>query len=95
MKMFLIREGEKRRKLTTPHAEADHGVVEGACPECKSIDFKVAGTGRRASKDDRAWEADAVALCCNKPVGLIRVETNTLFGVREDQRIAQSYCRIY
>lgn len=94
MQMFLIRDGEKR-KLTTPYPDADHAVVEGACPECKSTDFKIAGHGRRPSSDDRAWEADATALCCHKPVGLIRVEPDTLFGVREDEAVLQGRCRVY
>jgi hypothetical protein len=94
MKIFLVRSDEARREMKTPFVGADHAVVEGACPECGNADFKVAGTGRRPSADDRAWEANAVALCCRKPAGIIRAEMDTLFGVREDE-IVGSRCRVY
>lgn len=67
------------------------------CGDClgRGGGFKVAGTGRRISSDDRAYEADAVALCCEKRVGLLRVETGTLFGVREDEAVMRLGVRIY
>jgi hypothetical protein len=94
VKTFLIYEG-KRIACKTPFVGADHAVVDGACPLCKATPFKIAGTGRRPSADDLAWEADAVACCCDQPVGIVRAEPNTLFGVREDARIAQMGVRIY
>lgn len=57
--------------------------------------FKVAGKGRRPSADDRAWEADAGCLACRAHLGTLRVEANTLFGVREDERALRSGVRIY
>ena len=95
MKIFLIVREGPRRKAQLPYPEADHAEVEGACPACGVVPLKVAGTGRRASKDDRAWEADGVALCCRVYVGTIRVETNTLFGVREDEAVLRGRCRVY
>ena len=47
------------------------------------------------SADDRAWEADAVALCCRSTVGILRVEMSTLFGVREDELVLRGRCRVY
>jgi predicted nucleic acid-binding Zn-ribbon protein len=94
-KIFLIVSEGPRRKASTPFPDADHAVVEGKCPACGCDDFKVAGTGRRPSSDDRAWEADGVALCCRAHVGTIRVETNTLFGVREDEAVLRGRCRVY
>lgn len=93
MKVFLIR--DKRLHCKVPFVGADHAVVEGACPSCEATPFKVGGTGRRPSADDRAWEADAVSLCCGQEVGLLRAEPNTLFGVREDERVSRMGVRIY
>lgn len=94
MKIFLIYEN-KRIRCTVPFVGADHAVADGACPLCKAEPFKIAGAGRRPSTDDRAWEADAVAYCCDQPVGVIRAEPNTLFGVREDAQIAKMGVVIY
>lgn len=91
MKAFLTVD-HKRTRLT-PHS--DHAVADKPCPHCSATPLKVAGTGRRPSKDDRAWEADAVALCCKKAVGIIRVEMSTIFGVREDEAVLHGRCRVY
>jgi hypothetical protein len=94
-KMFLVREG-KRHPLELPFPEADAAVVTGEiCPKCDVADFRVAGSGKRPSADDRAWEADAHCVACKRPVGLIRVEVDTLFGVREDRAVLEGRCRVY
>jgi hypothetical protein len=95
VKIFLLIEGEARRKASLPHEDADHALVDGACPLCRATPWGVQGTGRRPSKDDLAWEADAVTTCCKKHVGVIRAEMNTLFGVREDAAVLNSRCRVY
>jgi hypothetical protein len=95
MKIFLLMLDEPKRRAKPPFPEADHAVVEGSCPRCSATPFAVAGTGKRPSQDDRAWEADAVCLDCRASVGTLRVETNTLFGVREDQAVLQGRCRVY
>lgn len=94
-RVFLLPAEGVRLPCTVPHADAAYAQVQGACPACGCEDCKVAGTGRRPSKDDRAWEADAVALCCDQPVGVLRVETNTLFGVREDEAVLRGRWRVY
>ena len=86
-KIKLIPRNQDLKSLTCvePFAGADHAVVvDTLCPSCGVSPFKVAGTGRHIAPDDRAYEADAVALCCDKSVGTLRVEVNTLFGLRED-----------
>jgi hypothetical protein len=95
MKIFLLVRDGPKRAAKLPFPEADHAVVEGKCPACGCEDFKVAGTGRYPSKDDRAWESEGIALCCRVFVGTIRVETNTLFGVREDEAVLRGRCRVY
>lgn len=92
MKVFLLIPNEKKRKAT---AAPDHAQVEGACPKCGVADFKVAGSGKYPSKDDLAWEAEGYCCACREHVGIIRVETNTLFGVREDEAVLRGRCRVY
>lgn len=94
-KIFLLRSGEQRRRCKMPHDGADHAVVEGACPKCGASPWGVVGSGRYPSKDDRAWEAEGYCTACREHVGIIRVETNTLFGVREDEAVLRGRCRVY
>lgn len=94
-KIWLVLDEGPRRPCAPPFPDADHAVVDGKCPLCGCDDFKIAGTGRRFSSDDRAYEADAMSLCCDKPIGIIRYETNTLFGVREDEAVLKGRCRVY
>lgn len=94
MKIFLLT-ASTRIPLHLPHEEADHAVAAGACPKCNASPWGVQGAGRRPSADDRAWEADGVTTCCKQFAGIIRVETNTLFGVREDELVLSGRCRVY
>jgi hypothetical protein len=94
-RIFLLVDGGPGRKARQPFPDADHAQVEGSCPKCGAADFKVGGSGRRPSKDDRAWEADGYCLACRAHVGTIRVETSTLFGVREDEAVLRGRCRVY
>ena len=82
----LVDCGIGRQALVHPQA---NGASRDECG------FKVQGTGRRPSEDDRAYEADAVAACCGQRVGLLRLEVSTLFGVREDEAVARLGVRIY
>lgn len=86
--VFLLVAGE-RWPLTVPFEGCAHAVAKDrACPACGALDaFGVVGKGRRISADDRAWEADGFATCCGAPVGLIRHEPSTIFGVREDAEV--------
>lgn len=90
-RIYLV-SGSERLRVTEHGA---YGVVEGVCPKCGAAPLKVQGTGRRPSADDRAWEADAVAVCCGAYVGTLRAEVNTLFGVREDRAVLEGRCRVY
>jgi hypothetical protein len=75
-------------------------MCEGACPYCgveevEPKGFKVAGSNRRIAKDDRAYEADAGCLACKAHLGTLRVETGTLFGIREDEAVLNGRVRVY
>lgn len=93
-RVFLLRDG-KRMRCTVPFSGCDHALLAGPCPLCGAKDCKLQGTGKRPSADDRAWEVDAVAACCNNPAGVLRVEIGTLFGVREDEAVLRGRCRVY
>ena len=83
-------------KAAPPAPDSDHAVIEGqACPSCKALPWRVQGHGRRPSEDDRALEADASCKACGVPAGVLRVEVNTLFGVREDRAVLEGRCRVY
>lgn len=94
MKITLIMDEQQTRRARLPAQDADHCEVVGACP-CGATPFRVQGTGRRYSTDDRAYEADGVAVCCDRYVGVLRVETGTLFGVREDEAVSRCGARVY
>jgi hypothetical protein len=91
---FLIGAGEPRG-CQVPFEGCRHVVATGPCPECGVAPFRVRGTGIRPSADDRAWEADAHCLACQKMVGILRVEADTIFGVREDEAVLSGRCRVY
>jgi hypothetical protein len=90
---LLVSDGRRRCRLDAP--DADHAVADGRCPSCHTEPFRVQGTGRRIAADDRAYEADAVCLACTQTVGTLRVEVNTLFGLREDEAVFRSGVKIY
>lgn len=89
--------GARRRcRLPGPDFQQDHVTTDGPCPACGADgELIVQGTRVRPSSDDRAYEADAVARCCGKRVGVIRTEVATLFGVREDMAVLNGPWRVY
>ena len=95
MKIFVLIPNEPRRAAKLPHDEADHAVVDGACPKCKASPCGVAGSGKHPSADDRAYEAEGYCTSCKAHVGLIRAEMDTIFGVREDRAVLEGRCRVY
>lgn len=86
---------EKARKVHVESKEATSAVVDGACPHCKIETLRVSGCNRRISADDRAYEADGHCISCSAYVGELRQETNTLFGLREDEAIQRMGVVIY
>lgn len=70
----------KRLPLTVYEKHASAPID---CPACGKT-LRVRGLGKSPSADDRAWEADAVCVDCEAPCGVIRVEMETMFGIRED-----------
>lgn len=97
MKVYLLIDGRKTR-CNVPFEGADHVLPHGiaACPKCKAAPFKAVGGVPEPSADDRSYEATAYCAACRAPVGTMRVEMNTLFGVREDEAVlVHGRCRVY
>jgi len=84
VKLYLLH-ADKRIKCVVPPDGAKHVTVPGACPLCGSEMFLVRGEHKHIAPDDRAYEADAIAECCGSAVGRLRLETDTLFGLEEDE----------
>lgn len=92
MKLSLLTDSGRRAITeTTEH----YAFVEGACPACGAEPLRVRGHGRRISTDDRAYEANGVALCCDTFVGTIRADVSTIFGLHEDEAMLYGRPRVY
>ena len=91
-----------RRACRVPSADAPHVFADGECPHCGKA-LCVRGNGMRPSADDQAHEADALCVHClhehgdpaRARVGTLRVEADTIFGVREDRAVTEGRARVY
>lgn len=93
MKLSLIM-GGKKIKLKPPDVGVDKVTVPDTdCPHCKEP-LAVQGGGKRIKSHD-TYEAPAGCLSCEKMVGYLELQMNTLFGLEEDARIASMGIRIY
>ena len=96
MKLYLLRDGHPRRTLELPQRRTagDVPVPDEKCPHCAEP-LKVGGANKRIAEDDRAYESDAGCISCGRYVGTLRLETGTLFGVREDEAVLRGRVRVY
>lgn len=92
---LLLKHDGSTRVCSLPFPEAAYAEAEGACPCCADVPFKVAGKSPHNAADDRAYEATAECLRCRNTLGVLRVETSTLFGVTEDEAVLNGRCRVY
>jgi hypothetical protein len=90
---LITSSGRRRCRVVSP--DANHAIAPGQCPACYAEPFRVQGTGKRIAADDRAYEADGVCMACSQSVGTLRVEVNTLFGLREDEAVFRSGVKVY
>jgi hypothetical protein len=96
VKVWLLPlDGSARLPCEVPSPGARFVTVADTVCGCGDGPRKIAGGDPYPSADDRAWECDAVALCCKAHVGTLRAEVNTLFGVREDQAVLAGRPRVY
>jgi hypothetical protein len=67
--------------------DAGHCEVVGyACP-CGAYPTFVVGSGKHIAACDRAYEATGYCRDCVAPIGTIRAEVSTLFGLHEDEAV--------
>lgn len=95
---ITVQIGDVHHDAKLPFPNADHCIVDIPCPHCKVEQLGVVGSGRFIDPDARhdTWAAEGYATCCKMHVGLIRVKiAGTLFGIEEDQRVANMGIRIY
>lgn len=83
------------RSVTVPFPHAEYAVVEGTCPNCKYTPFKVQGVCRRIASDDQAYESDGYCTGCKRPVGTLRAEVSTIFGLRADEQVLSGPWKVY
>lgn len=93
MKIILLH-NEQRFDCSAVADESFVTVTGYTCP-CGEKTWRISGGQSQISDDDRAYEASARSLCCNRIVGVLRVEMDTLFGLREDQAVLSGRCRVY
>jgi len=96
-KLFIITPDSRPRSLPVPADGAAAAEDPHPCPACGEAPCMVAGRGHRISMDDRAHEADGHCSACGALVGILRLEVETIFGLREDDALmgAGRRCRVY
>jgi hypothetical protein len=85
---------EQRLAARHPYADADHVLVDVACPSCAyAAPLKVRGAS--STHDHDTHRASAIALCCDATIGTMEVKVDTLFGIEEDRAVLNGRCRVY
>lgn len=69
--------------------------VDGACPTCERGELRVIGDVKRQAIGHDTVTAPALALCCGREIGTVRVEFNTIFGLEEDHAVLHGRPRVY
>ena len=86
MKIYLKTDDNKR--ITLRHNKgARCAFANIPCPSCAEPLLEVYGEGRRREGDGKEV-ADAIADCCGRRIGTLVVEYDTLFGITEDEAVA-------
>lgn len=75
------------QEIPQPSDGARYLVVGGKCPECAAEPLTVRCPEKRIAQDDRAYESVAFCIGCQRLVGQVRAEVDTLFGLREDEAV--------
>ena len=88
MKVTLEIDG-KRHRVPTPEPGVLHVELPGhACPACGAAPLRARGVDRRIESHD-TYAADAHAVCCEAPIGTIRAQIPTIFGLEEDEAMTR------
>lgn len=91
---FTPDDGGKALAAKRPHENADHVIVDGACPACKVTPFKVAGFAGTMVTGHDTYTAPAACVACRGARGTLVAKVNTLFGIEEDINV-MARCRVY
>lgn len=84
------------RIATLPYLDAGFLVCEGKCPCCDTQRFEIKGdTKSKVQVNDLVFVCVAYCTNCQKPVGTLKVEMETLFGLDEDRKVLQGRPRVY
>ena len=83
------------RKASLPFPTAEHVSVQYTCPHCGETPLLVVGKAGTGDQTDRDMVRTAVCKVCSKKIGTIRVEFDTLFGQREDERVLAGPYKVF
>ena len=96
-KLWLINE-RGNTELNLPREQEGFVTMAPQCTlgACKGTHMRIQGRGPRIAADDRAYVAEAYTECCNRHVGTMRYEPDTIFGIREDEAVLNNgRARVY
>lgn len=83
-----------RSRWVREHPQADHVVVQAACPKCEDEPLRVRGEGNHIESHD-TYAARALCVACGTELGTIRARMSTIFGIEEDERVLNGRARVY
>ncbi len=83
------------REAKPPYHNADHLIVDGACPLCGADPFPVIGKIDEQTHTHDTTTAPALSRCCGQRVGKMVVKFSTIFGIEEDNVVLNGRCRVY
>ena len=85
------------RTLVAQSTDSQAATFDVPCPHCGVRPLRARGRGIHAREHAAyvAYVADADCVVCSKPVGVLRVEVSTIFGIDEDERVLNGRCRVY
>jgi hypothetical protein len=86
-----------------PYADAEYVTIEATCPTPDCDNGKEAmDEGRMSVRsdtrrlvDDSAYEGEAYCNHCRTPIGEMRTEIATIFGIEEDERVLNGPWKVY
>lgn len=102
---ITVQIGDTHWKAHLPYDGAAHVVVDDyvQCPNCGwrpptvlgiLTGIKVHGRHQRIESRD-TYRSEAISICCDQVVGVIRVQMSTIFGIEEDERVLNGPWRVY
>lgn len=86
--------GGKRYKAKLPYPHAKYVVVDVACPECANNPLEAQGVGNQERGHDTI-KSNCACTTCNKVIGTICVQVDTIFGLAEDDKVLNGRWRVY